>query len=370
MLRFAIRGQDLSPEERRPADLTFVVDTSGSMNQENRLGLVKRALGLLLDQLREDDRIALVTYGSRGQVVLRPTADKERIRHAIEVLSSGGSTNAEEGLRLAYELAAKHRREGAIHRVILCSDGVANVGATGPESILAEIRRYAEQGVELTTVGVGMGNYNDVLMEQLANQGNGRYAYVDDLEEARRIFVEKLTGTLQTLAAEARSQVEFNPKLVSRYRLLGYENRDIADERFRDDTVDAGEIGVGHTVTALYELKLIRQPRGREAVATLRLRYGSIQQGKMVELERRVTGADFSHRWKKASPALRLTSLVAEWSEILKGSFWAKDGDLDDLLRRAQEVSVEFPGDADVVQFVSLIARSRDLRQTLEARDP
>ncbi len=363
LLRFNLSGRELARADRRPALLTFVVDVSGSMRRENRLGLVKQALALLIDQLRADDRLALVIYGSRGQVVLQPTGDHGAIRRAIDQLHTGGSTNAEEGLELAYELAARHRRRGAINRVILCSDGVANVGATSAGSILDRIRREADQGIELTTVGFGMGNYNDVLMERLADTGNGRYAYVDTLDEARRIFVENLTGTLQTLAAEARVQVEFNPAVVSRYRLLGYENRDIADHRFRDDTVDAGEIGVGHKVTALYEIKPQGKLRDGDRIATLRLRYGSIENRKMVELERTVTGADFARRWEAASPALKLTSLVAEYAEILKRSYWAREGDLDDVFRRAQRLSADFEGDREVADFVSLVGRAAEYRE-------
>ncbi|MCP3959624.1 MAG: DUF3520 domain-containing protein, partial [bacterium] len=361
LLRFNLKGREIHTEDRRPAVLTFVVDVSGSMQRENRLGLVKQSLSLLLDQLRADDRIGLVIYGSRGQVLLEPTSDRYAIRRAIDQLRTGGSTNAEEGLTLAYQLAARHRRSGAINRVILCSDGVANVGATSADSILERIRREAGQGIELTTVGFGMGNYNDTLMEQLADTGNGRYAYVDTLDEARRIFVENLTGTLQTLAAEAKVQVEFDPDMVSRYRLLGYENRDIADKKFRDDTVDAGEIGVGHTVTALYEIKLNERPRPNDEIATLRLRYGSIDRGKVVEIERTVTGEDFARRWEGASPALKLTSLVAEYAEILNRSYWAKDGDLHDVFRRAQRVGVEFEGDTEVADFVSLAGRAATL---------
>ncbi len=361
LLRFNLRGRELQTPARRPAQLTFVVDVSGSMAQENRLHLVQRALGLLLDALRPEDRVALVVYGSIGRVLLPPTADKGAIRQAIAALVPEGATNAEEGLRLAYDLAMRQRLPGAINRVILCSDGVANVGATGPESILARIRHAANQGIELTTVGFGMGNYNDVLMEQLADQGNGRYAYVDTLEEAQRLFVEDLTGTLQTLAAEARVQVEFNPQTVLRYRLLGYENRDVADHRFRDDTVDAGEIGVGHSVTALYELKLQAKPRPEDWIATLRLRYGAVDRGEMVELEQQVKGADFAASWDSASTALRLTSLVAEFAEILQATYWAKAGDLETVFRLAQRLSADFAGDRDVADFVSLVGRAAAL---------
>jgi len=358
LLRFHLKGNELDPAERRPANLTFVIDVSGSMARENRLGLVKRALDLLIGQLRRDDRVALVVYGSRGRVVLEPTSDHERLRRAIEALQPEGSTNAEEGLVLAYELAGRELRRGRTNRVILCSDGVANVGRTSAESILDRIAAEAERGIELTTVGFGMGNYNDVLMEQLANRGNGRYAYVDTLEEARRIFVENLTGTLQTIAAEARVQVDFNPEVVERYRLLGYENRDIADERFRDDTVDAGEIGAGHAVTALYEVKLKDRPGRRDHVATLHLRYGSIAAREMRELSRQVTGADFARELEDASPQLQLTAVVAEFAEILKHTYWAKGASLGDVFVRAQRISARFPGDHDVAEFVTLVSQA------------
>jgi Ca-activated chloride channel family protein len=360
LLRFNIHGREIDAADRQPAHLVFVVDVSGSMDRENRLGLVKKALALLLDQLRGDDRVALVVYGSRGRVLLEPTSDRDAIRRAIEQLRPEGSTNAEEGLRLAYDLAARHLRRGAIHRVILCSDGVANVGRTSADSILDQIRRSADQGIELTTVGFGMGNYNDTLMERLADTGNGRYAYVDSLDEARRIFVEDLTGTLQTIAAEARVQVEFNPEVVSRYRLLGYENRDIADDRFRDDTVDAGEIGAGHDVTALYEVKLEGRPGRRDEIATLHLRWASAAAGEMVEISHVVTGADFAPAWDKASPALRLTTLVAEFAELLKKTYWSKGGELDGVFFRAQQVSAEFAGDRKVADFVSLVGRAAE----------
>jgi len=361
LVRFGIKGREISNVERKSAMLIFVVDVSGSMQRENRLGLVKRSLELLLDQLQPEDQVGLVVYGSRGRVLLEPTSDKYAIGRAIEQLRSGGSTNAEEGLRLAYDLARTYRRRGAINRIILCSDGVANVGRTGPESILQRIQKGVDQGIELTTVGFGMGNYNDVLMEQLANQGDGSYAYIDTLDEARRIFVENLTGTLQTIASDAKIQVEFNPETVSRYRLLGYENRDIADHRFRDDTVDAGEIGAGHEVTALYEIKLHENVGKRGRLATLRLRYRSKATGDVVETAVDMTGRNLSKRWENASPALRLSSVVAEFAEILKGSYWAKEGSLDRLEQRASGVAADYRGNPEVQHLVTLIGQARRL---------
>ena len=358
VVRFNVRGRVVDERDRKPAVLTFVVDVSGSMNLESRLQLVKKALGLLLDQLKRSDQVGLVVYGSYAQRILDPTSDKEAIRDAIERLSPGGSTNAEDGLRTGYEMAAQFRRRDGINRVILCSDGVANVGRTGPDSILRVIERQAkENDIELTTVGFGMGNYNDVLMEQLANRGDGRYAYVDTLEEARRIFVEELSGTLQTIATDAKAQVEFEPSVVSRWRLLGYENRDVADERFRDDTVDAGEIGAGHSVTALYEIKLKDDaPRGGTA-ATLRLRYRSKETGRVVELEHDLRLSDFADSWNSAPHGLKLASLVAEFAELLKGNYWAKEGNVADVLTRARRVAAELLGDRRATEFVALVER-------------
>ncbi len=362
LLRFGIRGREVAEENRKPATLIFVVDISGSMAREDRLGLVRKSLTRLLGELRSDDFVGLVVYGSTGQVLLTPTSDHSAIRAAIERLQSGGSTNAEHGLTLAYDLASRHLRDNAINRIILCSDGVANVGATGPDSILERVRREAERGIELTTVGFGMGNYNDVLMEQLADKGDGNYAYVDDLAEADRVFVENLTGTLQTIAGDAKVQVEFNPESVSRYRLIGYENRDVADDRFRDDTVDAGEIGAGHSVVALYEIKLRRDRPKRSPLATLRLRWHSKASEEVVEVARPVRERDGVERWKNAPDSLKLAAAVAEFAEQLKGAYWAKDGSLEAALRTAQEASAGYAGDKDVAELVGLIAKAAKLR--------
>src|SRR5690606_2095351 len=192
-----------------------------------------------------------------------------------ESLQTNGATNAEEGLLLGYEMARRHFDPEANNRILLCSDGVANVGRTGPDSILERVASEADKGIDLTTIGFGMGNYNDVLMERLADQGDGVYYYVDDLEEARRVFVENLSGTLQTIARDAKIQVEFDPSVVLAYRLLGFENRDVADKDFRNDAVDAGEIGAGHEVTALYEVRFQKDVEigSKKRFATARLRY-------------------------------------------------------------------------------------------------
>ena len=329
LLRIGIQGYIVPDRDRKDAKLTFVIDVSGSMNRENRLELVKQALTLLVDQLRPTDEIGIVIYGSTAGVVLPHTrnVNREHILAAIHSLSPGGATNAEHGLRLGYELALQNFGPDYINRVILCSDGVANVGQTGPDAILTEIGNYVKEGILLTTVGFGMGNYNDILMEQLANKGNGSYAYVDTLKEAERVFVENLTGTLQIIAKDAKVQVEFNPQTVSRFRLLGYENRRLAQEDFRDDDVDAGEIGSGHSVTALYEIKL-HEEEVVGKLATVFIRHEDPDLGNVTEVSQDIFANELKGTFEEASTSFQLAATVAEFAEILRGSYWAQQGSL------------------------------------------
>ena len=361
LLRFAVKAREVDAAARKSAVLTFVVDVSGSMDRENRLGLVQRALGLLLDELDRDDRVALVVYGSRGRVLLPHTRDHEAIRDAIARLRPEGSTNAEEGLRLGYDLAAEAWRDGAINRVILCSDGVANVGATGPESILARIGKEARRGIALTTVGFGMGNYNDALMEQLADQGDGSYHYVDQLDEARKVFVENLTGTLQTVARDAKVQVEFDPRSVEGWRLLGYENRDVADRDFRNDRIDAGEVGAGQTATAVYEVLLADDARASAPLATLRLRWKSVDGGRVAEAAQELVVGDVGRSFDRASRDLRLAALAARFAERLKGTRESRGTSWDDLRAEAHRLRRDLPRDASVVELAGLVDRAAGL---------
>lgn len=300
------------------------------MDRENRLELVKQALTLLVDQLRPADEIGIVIYGSTARVVLPHTrnVNREHILAAIHSLSPGGATNAEEGLRMGYQLALQNFGPDYINRVILCSDGVANVGQTGPDAILTEIANYVKDGILLTTIGFGMGNYNDILMEQLANKGNGSYTYVDTLKEAERVFVENLTGTLQIIAKDAKVQVEFNPQTVSRFRLLGYENRRLAQEDFRDDDVDAGEIGSGHSVTALYEIKL-HEEEVVGKLATIFIRHENPDTGNVTEVSQDIFADELKGTFEEASTSFQLAATVAEFAEILRGSYWAQQGSLN-----------------------------------------
>lgn len=363
MVRIGIQGYDIPASERKNVALTFVIDVSGSMDMENRLGLAKRSLTLLVEALRPTDAVAIVVYGSQARTILPMTsaADKETLIDAIGRLTPDGSTNAEEGLRMGYELAWRAYNPAAINRVVLVSDGVANVGQTGPDAILETIAQYAAQGITMTSVGVGMGNYNDLLMEQLADKGDGFYAYVDDLEAARRLFVDDLTSTLQTIAKDAKVQVDFNPATVASYRLVGYENRDVADADFRNDEVDAGEIGAGHSVTALYEVVLQEGVQEQQAnLATVYLRWQELDSGEVRETNRSLTLADMVDSFADSAPSLQLAVTVAEYGEILRHSAGA-DTTPDQVLAEAQRIdallTATHGADADVTELVDLLWR-------------
>lgn len=361
MLRIGIQGYEVRDEERKPASLTFVIDVSGSMDMDNRLGLVKQSLEMLVEQLRRDDTVSIVVYGSDARIVLDPTPGSQsgRILSAIYSLRPEGATNAEAGIRLGYRMAMEAYNPEGINRLILCSDGVANVGETGPEAILEEIDHYVAEGVTLTTIGFGMDNYNDTLMEQLADQGNGFYAYVDDRDEARKLFVDEITGTLQTIALDAKVQVEFNPDVVRNYRLVGYENRDVADEDFRDNDVDAGEIGAGHSVTALYEVKLFPEAFGK--IATVFMRWEDPDTHQVVEISQDFYADELARDFRKSDPYFQRAVIVAEYAEILKGSYWAEDSSLDDVYDEARRLEDRFPRDDAMEEFVDLVKLAKRL---------
>ncbi|RME26166.1 MAG: DUF3520 domain-containing protein [Candidatus Zixiibacteriota bacterium] len=363
MLRVGIKGREIPRDHRKPANLVFCIDVSGSMSYGDRLELVKKALRLLLDELTPADRVGIVVYGSEARVVLRPTsiAERQTIQSAIDQLCTDGATNAEEGIRLAYDMADRMFDPRKINRIILCSDGVANVGTTGPDDILKQIKYYADKGITLSTVGFGMGNYNDELMEKLGDKGNGHYAYVDDLDEARRIFVDNLTGTLEVIARDVKIQVDFDPEVVRSYRLIGYENRDVPDKKFRDDNEDGGEIGSGHMVTALYELKLHERAFGRR-LGTIFIRYKHPQTGAVAEIDEPIRPEVFRDSYGRASNDFRLAATAAEFAEILRGSYWAKGSSLSAVMSEANTLWQE-TRNPEVVELVDLILRAQRLRQ-------
>ncbi len=327
LVKISLKGKEIKSENRKPANLTFVIDISGSMGIENRLGLVKKTMLLLTKELKSGDRVGIVTYGSHAQIVLKHTSDKEKIENAVQGLFSEGSTNAEAGLWKGYQLATDEFETSAINRVILCTDDVANNGETSSDGILKMIEKFKNKGITLTACGFGMGNYNDVLIEQLATKGDGTYYYIDDIKEAKRVFIEQLTGTLQVIAKDVKIQVEFDNETVSRYRLIGYEKRDIKDTDFRNDKVDAGEIGSGHSVTAFYEVKLKNEQA--QSIGKIAIRYKS-PDGKQVDefsetliLRGSVNAQNEAH--------LKFLSNVVLYAEIMRESYWVKRRELAEV---------------------------------------
>jgi Ca-activated chloride channel family protein len=362
VLRIGLQARDVAERDRQKASLTFVVDTSGSMEQGGRLEIVKDSLRTLIRGLDRDDRVAIVTFGDQARVVLGPTPATQAaaILDALDGLHPGGSTNLEDGLRLGYELARRTLTENDIDRVILTSDGVANVGLTDPQSILAAIKRDADAGIELVSVGVGMGNYNDALLEQLADQGDGFYAYVNTADEARTLFTSKLTSTLETVALDARAQVSFDRDAVLAYRLVGYENRAISDGDFTNDDVPAGAIGAGHSVTALYAIRLAPEAGPQAHLATVRLRWTDPDRGGPSELSREIRTNDLAGTFAGTDPHFRFDAIVAATAALLRGGElggvgWAARLDVRSIADVAHREAERLPQTEEVHSFLDLL---------------
>lgn len=254
LMRVGLRGYDIAAAERPPANLVFLMDVSGSMNSPDKLPLVKTALAGLASELGPQDRVSIVVYAGAAGLVLEPTNDTAKIKRALDQLSAGGSTAGGAGIELAYQIAEGSFIKGGVNRVILATDGDFNVGVSDTGALIRLIEKKRESGITLTTLGFGQGNYNEAMMEQIANKGNGNYAYIDTALEAKKVLGEEMQSTLFTIAKDVKIQVEFNPSVIAQYRLIGYENRALREEDFDNDAVDAGEIGAGHQVTAIYEV--------------------------------------------------------------------------------------------------------------------
>ena len=336
LMRVALKAYEVPATELPPSNLVFLVDTSGSMQEPDKLPLVKQALRELVLQMRAQDRIALVVYAGSAGLVLPPTSGAERgtILEALDRLEAGGSTNGGAGIELAYRIAREARIDGGVNRIVLATDGDFNVGTTDQSTLEAFVAEQRKHGVALSTLGFGQGNYNDAMAEQLADIGDGNHAYIDSPREARKVLRDEMAGTLLTVAKDIKIQVEFNPAQVAEYRLVGYENRRLEREDFDNDGVDAGEIGAGHDVTALYEIALVgsggewnaalkyasaaRAPTSGTAgeLATVRLRYKAPEGGASRLMERPVRRADIG---TTASPALHWAAAVTAYGERLRG---------------------------------------------------
>jgi Ca-activated chloride channel family protein len=371
MLRVALRGREITKQERTPLALTFVIDVSGSMREESRLELVKHALRLLVGQLDSNDTISIVKFSNDAAVVLPPTSARHRdlIESAIHPLQPEGSTNTESGLRMGYAQASAALTKNAQNRVVLLTDGVANVGITDPNALVALVETSRRQGVMLNTIGVGMDNHNDNLLEQLADKGDGLCNYVDDEAEVRRALVDNFTGAFQAIARDAKLQVEFDPAQVERYRLLGYENRAVADADFRNAKIDAAEIGAGHQVVALYEIVRTPTRNADGPLAVARVRWKAPYTNGVAdaesneseqELETRISARDAIGGYMQATAGYRRSVLVAQFAEFLRRSVHARTDSLDRLIAEARKLDGEMR-DADFSEFVSMVQRSREL---------
>lgn len=345
LVRIGLKGREIARDQRPPSNLVFLIDVSGSMNEPNKLPLLKETLKLLTRQLTENDHVSIVVYAGAAGMVLPETSGSEKgtILRALDRLQAGGSTHGSAGIRLAYETATENFIEGGVNRVILCTDGDFNVGMTSQGELTRLITDKAKSGVFLSVLGFGMGNYKDSTMEMLADKGNGNYAYIDTLNEGRKVLVEQMSGTLVTIAKDVKIQIEFNPAQVDSYRLIGYEKRLLAKEDFNNDKKDAGEIGAGHTVTALYEvvpagmtsdetpavdpLKYQKpaKPRfitsGSDELLTLKLRYKQPDGDTSRLISTPIKDTDRSYA--RASTDFKFAAAVAEFGMLLRGSPYA-----------------------------------------------
>lgn len=353
LLRIALQGRRIE-EARERANLVFLVDVSGSMQSSDKLGLVQVALKELVRNLEPTDTVAIVVYAGADSVLLRPTPVSERttILDAVESFAAGGSTAGEAGIRGAYALAREAFVPGGINRVVLCTDGDFNVGLTG-SALIDLIEEKREEGVFLTALGFGTGNYQDGMLEQLADHGNGNYAYIDNRGEAIRVLGENLVSTLAVIAKDVKIQVEFDADAIERYRLVGYENRVLANEDFRDDTVDAGEIGAGHQVTALYEVVVRDGVVGGEPLATLRLRHKEPTAS---------TATEATSSWNDVGADLdgdlQFTADVVDFAEHLRNGTHRSARSLDDIAASAE---LHAGSAVERVEFVALVRAAADL---------
>jgi Ca-activated chloride channel family protein len=371
LLKVAVKARTVGRDQRRAAHIVFVVDASASMGQADRLPLVQSALTLLVDRLSDVDRVSLITCAREARLHLEavPAGQKDAIRQAIEAIQPAGSTNLMAGLRLGYAMARKAFVAGRINQVVLCSDGVANVGQTQADAVLQEVAGDRKQGITLTCVGVGYGAYNDAFLEAMADRGDGRYVFLDSSEEARDALVDQLAATLQTVAKDARIQVQFDPGRVRRYRLIGYENRDIEDQRFRDDTIDAGEVGSGQCSTALYEVELTSgSSGGNDAdLGTVFVRYRHGETGQIEEISRPLTDSIVRRRSVEQDPRFFLAAGAARFAEWLRQSEHVQQTSLGDIQRLLDQVSVALPLDRDVQDLAVLARQAQNLPRASQA---
>lgn len=373
LLKVGIQGRVPGRDAKKAAVLTLVIDTSGSMDTADRLGRIRTSLKMLAGKLQPQDSIAIVAFNTEARLLLDRTAgsDQAAILAAVDSLTASGSTQLEGGMRLGYEVAARGFLSGAANRVILMSDGVANLGAATAQEILASVAQFRAQGIYLTVLGFGSGNYDDAMLLQLADKGDGMYAFVDSDEEASRLLVDQWEQTLHVIAKDVKIQIEFNPERVVRWRQIGYEKRQLTQQDFRNDAVDAGEVGSGQAVTALYDVELRNAGTlAREAahsdlrampIATMRVRYKDPDTGAVTELEQRIADANRSERFASAPARARVAACAAEFAELLRVSPYTAGGDFAAVIEQLRPAAAELSLDQRVQELLRMAERASGL---------
>ncbi len=373
LLHIGIQGYKVDNSERPASNLVFLVDVSGSMNSPNKLGLLKSSFKLMTKNLTKNDKVAIVVYaGAAGTVLDSTSGDKKsKILQALDKLNAGGSTNGAAGINLAYQIAEDNFIKDGINRVIIATDGDFNVGTTNFQQLKELAQRKRDSGVSLTTLGFGSGNYNDALMEQLADSGNGNYAYIDTLKEANKVLVEEMSSTLMTIAKDVKIQIEFNPLIVSQYRLIGYENRVLNNEDFNNDKIDAGEIGAGHSVTALYEV-ILNGDRGwveplkyqstdkirsySDEIATLKIRYKQPDSDISQLIVKTLSQNDIIKSLNDTSNNFKLSAAIAGFGQLLRGGEMIGDFSYQDIQNLTKDTLTDdnFGYRGEFLQLLSL----------------
>lgn len=382
LLLIGLRARTIDKASLPPSHIVFLIDVSGSMNDPQKLPLLQRAFHVLVDELREEDQVSLVVYAGAAGCVLPPTSGryKDRIHQAIDQLTSGGSTHGNAGITLAYHIAERNFLKEGNNRVVLATDGDFNVGVTSNDELVRLVERKRKSGVTLSVLGFGTGNIRDDLMELLADKGDGNYSYIDSFEEARRVLGTQFAGTMYVLARDVKLQVEFNPAMVKEYRLIGYENRMLESEDFNDDAKDAGELGLGHRVTALYEIiptsasgsgrtvdslkYQISTPRqGSAELATLKSRYKTVVNGTSVKREIPID-------WNPSSPLtdnLRLSAAIAEWAMLLRDSPHRGAGSFGHVMESLRAITAPDP-EGKRAELLSLVSTSAHIHSMSKER--
>ena len=378
LMMIGVQGKKIDENELPPSNIVFLIDSSGSMDSYDKLPLVQNAFSMLAEKLSENDRISIVTYAGSSRTVIAGENDKDKILEALYSITANGSTNGEGGINTAYELAEEYFIEGGNNRVILATDGDLNVGASSESELKKLIESKRDKGIYLSVLGFGTGNYKDDRLEAVADNGNGNYSYIDSVDEARRVLVEEMGGTLFTIAKDVKFQVEFNPSKIKSYRLVGYDNRIMNAEDFYDNTKDAGEVGSGHSVTALYEIELAdtdgtyhgvelefasehTQPmnnsadNGREELFKFSTAYKDIDTGEDV-YNSKLFGMEKYN--SQPSDKINLASSAAEFAMLLKNSEYKGDSDYEDILARVNDLGYD---DEKVSEFYALVKASSNL---------